>query len=85
VTPREELAELDLAHLRGVAEAASPGPWDYRETELTGCHDIVRWGREDFLLIYAECETKDAGFIATFDPPTVLALLDALAAHEDVE
>jgi hypothetical protein len=77
----------DLTELRRIAEAATPGPW------FQG-----RDGRhyESDLDVYSEREPSDtshdiathiwsvadAAHIATFDPPTVLALLDRLERAE---
>lgn len=76
----------ERARLRAVAEAATPGPWD---AELNG--GVVAYrneGRPDIVSDYCEAK-EDAAHIAAFDPPTVLALLDALdavhAAYADLE
>jgi hypothetical protein len=76
---------LDLTALRRVAKAADRGgrPWVWQASEAEGRggypQHVLRDG--DAALI---CETYDSPdhsaitpeFIATFDPPTVLALLD---------
>ena len=71
----------EMSRLREVAEAATPGPWMVGETWwLEGVeHEVV--------LSPGDCEVafthpKDVDHIATFDPPTVLALLDRLEAAE---
>lgn len=62
----------DIDALRKVAEAATPGPW-----ELDGS-DIAAG---DYWVAYsADTSVTDAAHIAAFDPPTVLALLDEVAA-----
>lgn len=73
--------ELDLARLRKVAEAATPGPWEvydrgigYEVHDANGC-ELNGGMRETFT-------EADANHIATFDPPTVLALLSRLEAAE---
>lgn len=75
----------DLAKLRAVTKAATPGPWDYDDevmNEPSPCNQTV----------YPEADsehsiafvngmvngTKDAAFIAAANPETVLALLDEL-------
>jgi len=71
---------LDLEHLRRVAEAADDGgrPWTWggkypqsvlREGDVVNVADTFT--DPDHPAVFAE-------FIATFDPPTVLALLDRL-------
>ncbi len=108
-----------LAELRRIAEAATPGPWEWREREhnerirkheragrrfrrefiycLQGppLRDVAPEYRDEFdyptvmslrlddrveasALTGAVPTPEDAEFIATFDPPTVLALLDEI-------
>lgn len=68
----------DLTRLRAVAEAATPGPW-----EADGFY--VRVGHE-FAIALAnsrpDTSPHDAEFIATFDPPTVAALIDRVERAE---
>lgn len=79
---------IDIAALRKVAKAATPGPWNAREPS--------QWEGDDETLIWQGAVTSGSGtltwddhggevfkvddalHIATFDPPTVLALLDQL-------
>lgn len=81
---------LDLDALRQVAEAATPGPWEHGTGDW--CH-MSGWqiGRPDagsmdgfrpIAFTGTENYDDDAAHIATFDPPTVLALIDALEAAE---
>jgi phage terminase large subunit-like protein len=67
----------DIAEWRQIAEAATTtGPW----TAFTG---YVWSGEQDETDTIAEGVTDtDATHIATFDPPTVLALLNRLQAAE---
>ena len=73
----------NLDQLRQVAENAAPGPWRKDDRD-----QVVR--RADHLIVYdASCDRMeewaadtDAQFIATFDPPTVLALIKRV---EDAE
>lgn len=83
-----EITPARLSEMRGVAEAATQGEW--RATEAR------EWGDDEKLqsaVMVSEGETltwddhggevfhpADASHIATFDPSTVLALLDALEA-----
>ena len=58
----------DLAELRRLAEAATPGPW-YGADELS-------------LLIENERATEDIPYLAAANPSVVLALLDAAAERD---
>jgi hypothetical protein len=63
----------DLAALRAVAEAATEGPWEAgkkADVHASGDHITSTWYQ------------PDATHIATFDPPTVLRLLDRLELAE---
>jgi len=63
---------IDLDELEAVANAATEGPWFFGEADESGL-TVVDTGRvEDFPI--ARSETQNARFIATFDPPTVLAM-----------
>jgi hypothetical protein len=71
---------LNLAALRQVAEAATPGPWVHEGADYDRPSRNVRaqhqqgWPLQG--VAYNVGRTADAAHIATFDPPTVLALLD---------
>lgn len=81
------MSTIDLSALRAVAESATPGPWiatepsEWDQDDSTVQQSGVRvnghsltWddhGGEVF-------EPRDATHIATFDPPTILALLDEI-------
>ena len=71
------MTDLNLTKLRKIAEAATPGPWNLHTLRTDETHDI-RGSIDDEanIVIYAECEDADAAHVATFDPPTVLALID---------
>lgn len=68
--------ELDLNSLERIAQAATPGPWTtfdedgeaYSSPPATGAF-LVEYGAD------AEQKMRDIRHIATFDPPTVLALI----------
>lgn len=72
----------DLTHLERIARAASPGPWETEEDKyLIGpnCEGVR----------YRESKMKHAGFsvenalhIATFNPQTVLDLIERVRAAE---
>ena len=78
----------DLTKLRKIAEAATPGPWEAGITTFGDpsdgpTHSCVReTGSERFDRVATSewCEEADLDMahIATFDPPTVLALIDEL-------
>ena len=87
-TPARDQAPIqsaELAELKRLAEAATPGPW---ETHVITDDECCRVG----LSIHADGERrpisdddhapleKDARFIAAANPATILRLLDALAA-----
>lgn len=68
----------DLKELSRIAEAATPGPWECVEGDEAfglgspvGCLTWDDHSGEVF-------KKEDAEFIATFDPPTVLALITEL-------
>ena len=67
---------LDVSAIREAASDASIGKWD----ALATCVEAGMW-------LVADCaQDYDAAYIATMDPPTTLALLDALdAARAEVE
>ena len=68
-----------LAGMRRVAEAATPGPW-----EAFGATPVMAPSRP-VCAIWGPDQEYDATHIATFDPPTVLALLDGLRwAHGEL-
>ena len=67
---------MSLDRLREIADGASPGEWQivgyyvcFRGSDGEA-HPIARTPRD------AQGAERDAPFIATFDPPTVKALLD---------
>ena len=82
----------DLKKLREVAERATPGPWDegdgkYGETGYVYCDNAmgsavaVCYGKAlPYTVFSREQEKANAAFIATFNPQTILALLDAYEA-----
>ena len=68
------MTDLDLTKLREIAEAATPGPWNL-ETQRVDTHYIHGFSDEQDVDISVQCDVADAAHIATFDPPTVLALI----------
>lgn len=83
--------ELDPKELRKVAEAATPGPWEAKQTPI---HTPSGEGGDYYVACPSgidvasmvgssyEQEEPDALHIATFDPPTVLALIERVQAAE---
>lgn len=78
------MTEIDVKRLRKVAEAATPGPWSacvrnslMAVTTADGGLSVSTVGMPEH-----PGAIEDAGHIAAFDPPTVLALLDRLEAAE---
>lgn len=80
---------LDLKHLRDVATAATPGPWQmngargkFAELRDTSQFHSVGPDADAVAAVFYDPKTHigfmDAKFIAEFDPPTVLALLDEI-------
>jgi len=72
---------LNLDTLRKIAEAATPGPWEASDRGIgyevhdASAYELNSGMRETFT-------ESDATHIATFDPPTVLALLSRLEQAE---
>lgn len=84
ITPEE------IAALRKLAEAATPGPWtiDTYAEEWAQMRDVSLWAEGDVFLANIgtpECVVHDGGlangrYIATANPQTILALLAELDA-----
>lgn len=77
----EERKGNHLAEMRRVAEAATPGPW--RKGDGSPATSIVVYPAAPSNLDIFTGSDQDAAHIATFDPPTVLALLDVVEACDD--
>lgn len=77
---------INLDTLRKTAEAATPGPWEMREEspQMDGRNFTLRVHGKAGIRMSAHCYgfSSDPEFIATFDPPTVLALLSRLEQAE---
>lgn len=88
--PKAEAAGLTVerrAELRRVAEAVGEGPWESYPLPDAGPNHWTMTGvgiaGDDEMGHRIEAMfPQDAAHIAAFDPPTVLALLDALVAAE---
>lgn len=78
------MTDLDYTILRKVVRDATQGEWEIRsDTCGSEYGDYTIYGGKEtgIALAFAYCEgmsKEDATFIATFDPPTVLALLDTI-------
>ncbi len=77
------MSEIDVDALRVVAEDASPGPWVSERSKYVAGRYVHIDEPNGMTIRHAVCTpANDAEFIAAFDPPTVLALLDRLQAAE---
>lgn len=76
---------LDLDALEATARAATPGPWFARglDDEPTVNHEFDTEGHGPGYgaHVYPD-KPEDAVFIAAFDPPTVLALIERVREAE---
>ena len=79
-------ADKDLQALKKVAEAATPGPWEdwehcAGEPYIQAGDDAILtfcWmSLENEIITYENAE-KNADFVAAFDPPTALSLIEEL-------
>lgn len=81
-----ELTPERLAELRRIAEAATPGPWRISDDGPADRFVIASADRGHIAeTTQGDSFTEDlanAHHIATFDPPTVLAMLDRIEALE---
>ena len=74
----------DLTTLRKIAEAATPGPWHYIGIDFRGERSHSTKGAAGSVVAFAGygpdggMSNLNAAHIATFDPPTVLALIDEI-------
>lgn len=79
----DNTADLNLDVLEAIARAAAPGPW-VRATSGTRSWALVlsASGTADEYRVSQSADDDDAEHIATFDPPTVLALITRLREAE---
>lgn len=90
MTEQTNETPLDLGRLREVAEGATPGSWEMtREGQSHPRDSVADVADERGVPVFADCcgytgsaLTQDAEHIATFDPPTVLALIERLERAE---
>jgi hypothetical protein len=83
---------IDMARLRALAETATPGPWtenvlgsegyDVRANPDPSGNPIRRIRVAKFGYEKWETDRANAEYVAAFDPPTVLALLDRVETAE---
>lgn len=81
-----------MRHLREIAEAATPGEWghgclpgiDPRDNRIYA-KQVPDGGHPWTTVFDGEAAFDDARYIATFDPPTVLALLDVAKIAERID
>lgn len=87
MTAPDATAAVDVAALRAVAEAATPGPWVRSGSSIETDHECSPnhdcWPVADaYTATYPrDLNRADAEHIATFDPPTVLTLLALAEQH----
>ena len=89
-----EMTDQDLEELKQIAQNATPGQWTTGSTDFTGEFDYTVYGVKpiaptdwapDNSPAFAYCEgmdAQDATYVAAFDPPTVLALIDRIEKLE---
>ena len=70
---------IDTKSIRAAAEAATPGPWEYRQLEWG---NYVTADGQTSVCQGALSNTASMIHIATANPATILALLDRLEAAE---
>lgn len=70
---------IDLKSIRAAAEAATPGPWEYRQLEWG---NYVTADGQTSVCQGALSNTASMIHIATANPATILELLDRLEAAE---
>lgn len=74
---------IDIKELRRLAEAATPGPWRYREDDDEHAAAVAHeHGWVDAILPSGEQENKDAEYIASANPSAILSLLDHIEQQE---
>jgi hypothetical protein len=84
---------VNTAELRKIAEAATPGPWYEVVNDMIGglavspnnkpCSQLDTRNGEGTVADLLNADA-DATHIATFDPPTILALLDVVEAARTI-
>ena len=67
---------VDLEHLRALATAATPGPWEARPNELIGGTAVYPHDSDREVADFTS--EADARYIAAVDPRTVLNLIHEL-------
>jgi hypothetical protein len=72
------MPDLDLPALREIAEKATPGRWLWSHTGDRSLNWAIYGEQVPSVRVCADANFPDANFIATFNPVTVLALLDEI-------
>ena len=78
-----KLTDADLQRLRKTAEAATPGAWERHSWHIwlaNSCKRIVLGATNS--AGRTEETSNNLNYIAAFDPPTAIALLDRIASLE---
>lgn len=78
------MTDLDIPALRAIAEAATEGPWRAYESQTHAEMFVVdpRGFLMDGIVCGPTYEKRNVEHVATFDPPTVIELLDRLERAE---
>ena len=88
-----EMTDLDLTKLREIAKAATPGDWGFEYAGESHCGEpqccSEYWDNRiwagGMVIAESHCLSDgDAHHIATFDPPTAIALIDELERLREV-
>ncbi len=74
------MSNIDKRALREAAEKATKGQWAVEFDDEVYSTDGVN--NEQIAMVFSENEVRDAAFIATANPATVLALLDELESAD---
>ncbi|HEC5265482.1 TPA: ead/Ea22-like family protein [Escherichia coli] len=74
------MSNIDKRALREAAEKATKGEWAVEFDDEVYATDGVN--NEQIAMVFSENEARDAAFIATANPATVLTLLDELEAKD---
>lgn len=76
------MTDDDIKRLRSLANAATPGPWEYRALP-DGAHGVAHpHGWVDVVIGVGESQAPDTRYIAAVSPDVLLRLIERLEAAE---